>query len=53
MARAEPFTRIKRTQVDNYVLEYKQRAEELRMQKAAPPPAAPPPNTPAAPAQQH
>lgn len=36
MERAEPFTRIKRTQIDNLVLEYKERAEELRMQKAAP-----------------
>jgi hypothetical protein len=35
MASAEPFTRIKRTQIDNLVLEYKERAEELRMKKAA------------------
>jgi chromosome segregation ATPase len=35
MARAEPFTRIKRTEIDNLVLEYKERAEELRMKKAA------------------
>ena len=35
MERAEPFTRIKRTQIDNLVLEYKERAEELRMKKAA------------------
>jgi chaperonin cofactor prefoldin len=50
MARAEPFTRIKRTQIDNYVLEYKERAEELRMQKATPPPgAAPAPPAPPAP----
>jgi len=34
MASAEPFTRIKRTQIDNLVLEYKERAEELRMKKA-------------------
>jgi chromosome segregation ATPase len=34
MARAEPFTRIKRTQIDNLVLEYKERAEELRVKKA-------------------
>jgi chromosome segregation ATPase len=34
MARAEPFTRIKRTEIDNLVLEYKERAEELRMKKA-------------------
>jgi chromosome segregation ATPase len=41
IARAEPFTRIKRTQVENLVDEYKVRAEELRVQKAAPAPAAP------------
>ena len=35
MASAEPFTRIKRTEIDNLVLEYKERAEELRMKKAA------------------
>ena len=35
MASAEPFTRIKRTQIDNLVLEYKERAEELRIKKAA------------------
>ena len=35
LARAEPFTRIKRTQIDNLALEYKQRAEELRVEKAA------------------
>jgi chaperonin cofactor prefoldin len=34
MASAEPFTRIKRTEIDNLVLEYKERAEELRMKKA-------------------
>jgi len=34
MARAEPFTRIKRTQVENLVDEYRQRAEELRVSKA-------------------
>jgi chaperonin cofactor prefoldin len=33
MERAEPFTRIKRTQIDNLVLEYKERAEELRVKK--------------------
>ncbi len=33
MARAEPFTRIKHTEIDNYVLEYKERAEELRLKK--------------------
>jgi chromosome segregation ATPase len=31
VARAEPFTRIKRTEIDNLVLEYKQRADELRV----------------------
>ena len=54
LARAEPFTRIKRTQVENLVDEYKARAEELRVQKAAPPagaaPAAPAPVSFAAPA---
>jgi chromosome segregation ATPase len=35
MASAEPFTRIKRTEIDNFVLEYKERAEELRVKKAA------------------
>jgi chromosome segregation ATPase len=35
LARAEPFTRIKRTQVENLVDEYKARAEELRVQRAA------------------
>ena len=58
MANAEPFTRIKRTQIDNLVLEYKERAEELRMKKAqgasggtpaapnsAPAPANPPPGS--------
>jgi hypothetical protein len=34
IASAEPFTRIKRTQIDNLVLEYKERAEELRIKKA-------------------
>jgi myosin heavy subunit len=34
LARAEPFTRIKRTEIDNLVLEYKERAEELRVKKA-------------------
>jgi cell division septum initiation protein DivIVA len=40
MASAEPFTRIKRTEIDNLVLEYKERAEELRMKKVGPPGAA-------------
>jgi regulator of replication initiation timing len=47
MASAEPFTRIKRTQIDNLVLEYKERAEELRMKKANPSPGAAPSATPA------
>jgi len=34
-ARAEPFTRLKRTQIENLVDEYRQRAEELRLQKRA------------------
>jgi len=45
LARGEPFTRIKRTQIDNFVLEYKERAEELRVKKpdsASAPPATPP-----------
>jgi chaperonin cofactor prefoldin len=49
LARAEPFTRIKRTQIDNYVLEYKERAEELRMQKGGPPPGTNPPSAAASP----
>jgi len=54
MASAEPFTRIKRTQIDNLVLEYKERAEELRVKKAeaaagsAVPPGAAPTPAPAA-----
>jgi chromosome segregation ATPase len=51
MARAEPFTRIKRTEIDNLVLEYKERAEELRMKRAAAgssaPAASAPPSPPA------
>lgn len=35
MARAEPFTRIKRTQIENQSLEYRQRADELRVKKTA------------------
>ena len=35
LARAEPFTRIKRTEIDNLVLEYRERAEELRVKPAA------------------
>jgi len=33
VAQAEPFTRIKRTQIDNLVLEDRQRVEELRVEK--------------------
>jgi cell division septum initiation protein DivIVA len=35
LARAEPFTRIKRTEIDNLVLEYRERAEELRVKPNA------------------
>jgi regulator of replication initiation timing len=35
MARSEPFTRLKRTQIENLVLEYRQRADELRVKKEA------------------
>ena len=35
LARAEPFTRIKQTQIDNLVVEYRERAEELRQKKPA------------------
>jgi chromosome segregation ATPase len=34
LARSEPFTRIKRTQIENLVDEYRQRAEELRVEKS-------------------
>jgi chromosome segregation ATPase len=37
LASAEPFTRIKRTQIENYVDEYRARAEELRVQKTPEP----------------
>lgn len=33
--RSEPFTRLKQTQIDNMALEYRQRAEELRIKRAA------------------
>jgi cell division septum initiation protein DivIVA len=36
MARAEPFTRLKRTQIENLVDEYRARALELREQKPGP-----------------
>jgi chromosome segregation ATPase len=49
LAAAEPFTRIKRTQIENIALEDRQRAEALRMQRAAPstPPGAARPTPPA------
>ncbi len=34
MEKAEPFTRIKRTQIENAVDEYRQRAQELQIQRA-------------------
>jgi len=37
LASAEPFTRIKRTQIENFVVEYRARAEELRVQKTPEP----------------
>jgi chromosome segregation ATPase len=37
LASAEPFTRIKRTQIENFVDEYRARAEELRVQKTPEP----------------
>jgi chromosome segregation ATPase len=45
LARAEPFTRLKQTQIDNLVVEYRQRAEELRLRKDTTPraPVAPQP----------
>jgi chromosome segregation ATPase len=33
---AEPFTKITRTRIDNLVLEYRERAEQLRVKKATP-----------------
>jgi chromosome segregation ATPase len=41
LARTEPFSQIKRTQVDNLVLEDRQRVEELRVKDAASPSSAP------------
>ena len=35
LGRAEPFTRIKRTRIENLVDEYRQRAEALRVKKAS------------------
>jgi chromosome segregation ATPase len=43
LAAAEPFTRIKRTQIENIALEDRQRADALRMQKAQPATLAAPP----------
>ncbi len=49
VARAEPFTRIKRAQVDNFVLEYKERAQELLLKSpGAPSGAAAPAQPPSA-----
>jgi hypothetical protein len=48
LARAEPFTRIKRTQLDNLALEDHQRAAELRIQQQAGTPAPKSSSTPAA-----
>ncbi len=36
LARSEPFTRIKRAEVDNLALEYRQRAEALRVKSPGP-----------------
>ena len=46
--RAEPFTRLKRTQIENLVDDYRARAEQLRVQNAAAPTASagPAPKTP-------
>jgi chromosome segregation ATPase len=33
MARGEPFTRLKRTQVENFAEEYRERAQELKMRR--------------------
>jgi hypothetical protein len=33
---AEPFTKITRTRIDNLVIEYRERAQELRVKKATP-----------------
>lgn len=35
MSRAEPFTRLTRTRIDNLALEYHERAEQLRVQRQA------------------
>lgn len=49
LARAEPFTRLKRTQVDNLVFEDRQRAAELRTKAPAPASPAPAPEQSATP----
>jgi chromosome segregation ATPase len=49
LAQAEPFTRIKRTQIENFVDEYRTRAEELRVQKTPSTPVGPKPAAPAVP----
>jgi chromosome segregation ATPase len=41
MAQAEPFTRIKRTQIENLVLEDRQRVEQLRVERQKDPAATP------------
>jgi chaperonin cofactor prefoldin len=54
LERAEPFTRLKRTQVENLVDGYKQKAEELRIKKrqaSAGPPATTSPSAPGNPSQ--
>lgn len=49
MARSEPFTRIERTRIDNAVLEYRERAEALRVPpRSAVAPATAAPSAPAA-----
>jgi chromosome segregation ATPase len=46
IAEAEPFTRIKRTQIDNLVLEDRQRVEQLRVEGQKGATAAPPADAP-------
>jgi chromosome segregation ATPase len=48
--RAEPFTRLERTRIDNLVLQYRERAEELRVQRTPAAPTSPAPGTRPAPA---
>jgi cell division septum initiation protein DivIVA len=45
LVRSEPFTKLKRTQIDNLVIEYRQRAEDLRLKKTATSGSAPGPNS--------